>query len=144
MQADFLDAHYRHWEDAEQLFRASRWANADHLFGVSAECGLKRLMIAFGMAIDSVTGTPNNSQDRVHVMESRRPQNAWDRYEAYRAGHQAATYLLTSPNPFANWDVSQRYAHQSNFNHPRAESHRQGANAVKTLVNKAILEGLVT
>lgn len=138
MQTDFRDAHCRHLEDAEQLFRTSRWANADHLYGVAAECGLKRLMIAFGMAVDNVTGTPNNRQDRVHA------KDAWDRYEAYRAGHQAATYLLSLPNPFADWDVSQRYAHQSNFNHPRAESHRQGANAVNTLVNKAILEGLVT
>ena len=31
MKADFLDAHNRHWKDAELLFNAKRWANADHL-----------------------------------------------------------------------------------------------------------------
>lgn len=43
MQSDFLDAHNRHWQDAEQLFEAQRWANADQLFGMAAECGLKSL-----------------------------------------------------------------------------------------------------
>ena len=38
--ADFGDAHSRHREDAELLFREQRWANADHLYGLSAECGL--------------------------------------------------------------------------------------------------------
>jgi len=40
---DFLDAHERHWEDAELLFGNRRWANADHLYGLAAECGLKAL-----------------------------------------------------------------------------------------------------
>jgi len=41
MSIDFLDPHDRHWEDGERLFGVSRWANADHLYGLSAECGLK-------------------------------------------------------------------------------------------------------
>jgi hypothetical protein len=52
MQADFLDAHERHWQDAELLLTNQRLANADHLYGMSAECGLKRLMLAFGMTYD--------------------------------------------------------------------------------------------
>jgi hypothetical protein len=40
MNADFLDAHYRHWQDAELLFGRGRLANADHLYGLAAECGL--------------------------------------------------------------------------------------------------------
>jgi len=44
MTADFLDAHERHWTDAEILFAQGRFANADHLYGLSAECGLKWLM----------------------------------------------------------------------------------------------------
>ena len=39
--ADFSNAHNRHWQDAELLFCDRRWANADHLYGFSAECGLK-------------------------------------------------------------------------------------------------------
>ena len=38
--ADYGDAHLRRWEDAELLFNDDRWANADQLYGFSAECGL--------------------------------------------------------------------------------------------------------
>ena len=37
--ADFVDAHHRHRADAELLFEHHRWANADRLYGFSAECG---------------------------------------------------------------------------------------------------------
>ena len=47
MNEDFLDAHLRHWTDAELLYAAQRWANADHLYGISAECGLKGLTETF-------------------------------------------------------------------------------------------------
>ncbi|MBF0123923.1 MAG: SAM-dependent methyltransferase [Magnetococcales bacterium] len=143
MNTDFLDAHFRHLEDAGRLFGSSRWANADHLYGLAAECGLKRLMMAFGMSVDPSTGTPSNSQDRVHVMENKKSNNTWDRYDAYRMGHYLASrYALPATNPFTDWDISQRYAHQSHFDQTRAHSHRQGAIAVHTLVKKAMQEGL--
>ncbi len=66
MQTDFLDAHERHWEDAELLFAQSRWANADHLYGLAAECGLKRLMIVFRMPV-AADGGPQLPHDRVHA-----------------------------------------------------------------------------
>ena len=67
MNADFLDAHRRHLRDADYLFSASRLANADHLYGMAAECGLKRLMMAFGMQTDN-TGSPVDRQkDRIHA-----------------------------------------------------------------------------
>lgn len=49
MEPDFLDAHERHWNDAELLFGAKRPANADRSYRVAAESGLKGLMQAFGM-----------------------------------------------------------------------------------------------
>ena len=55
--ADFHDAHRRHWQDAELLRKHGRWANADQLYGFSAECGLKAVMKALGMAVDSM-GVP--------------------------------------------------------------------------------------
>ena len=67
MQADFLDAHKRHWEDAERLFQAQRWANADHLYGMAAECGLKRLMQAFGMPLDVSKDRPLKQEDRCRI-----------------------------------------------------------------------------
>ena len=77
MNTDFLDAHDRHWQDAGLLFESTRMANADHLYGMAAECGLKRLMVAFGMLVGSDSG-PAAKSDRIHANLS------WSRYEAYR------------------------------------------------------------
>ncbi len=35
MNADFLDAHERHWDDAEILLAQNSLPNADHLYGLS-------------------------------------------------------------------------------------------------------------
>lgn len=138
MQADFLDAHERHWDDAERLYQALRWANADHLYGMAAECGLKRLMLAFGMSVDPTTGRPVDREDWKHA------NNVWARFESYRSGHTQGTgYVLSPGNPFTHWDVSDRYAHQSNFDQARAQEHQMGAQAVRNLIAKAQREGLL-
>ncbi|KGM23062.1 hypothetical protein [Stenotrophomonas maltophilia] len=138
MQADFLDAHERHWDDAERLLQAQRWANADHLYGIAAECGLKRLMRAFGMPVNPSTGSPTDSKDWKHA------NNIWARFESYRSGHaQGAGYAMAAGNPFDSWDVSDRYAHQSNFNQARVQGHQAGAQAVRNLIAKAQREGLL-
>lgn len=138
MQADFLDAHERHWDDAERLLYAQRWANADHLFGMAAECGLKRLMLAFGMNVNPTTGGPLDNKDLKHA------NSIWARFESYRSGHaQGAGYVLSASNPFSNWDVADRYAHQSNFDQARAQGHQTGAQIVRSLIAKAQREGLL-
>lgn len=138
MQADFLDAHERHQDDAERLFSAGRYANADHLYGMAAECGLKRLMVCFGMELDPVTGSPAAHADKTHA------KNIWARFEGYRSGKvEGADYGLPTLNPFGNWDVSDRYAHQSNFNQMGVQPHRDGASAVCELIKKAQRDGLL-
>lgn len=138
MNSDFKDAHERHWEDAELLYGNQRWANADHLYGMAVECGLKHLMIAFGMPIGR-TGNPSRQDDWVHA------NGIWARYEAYRSGHPQGTRFALPPggNPFSNWTASQRYAHRSNFNRARVNQHRQGAQQVRALLQRAVLEGLI-
>jgi hypothetical protein len=136
MQADFLDAHERHWDDAGRLFQAQRWANADHLYGMATECGLKRLMLAFGMYVDPSSGSPA-SKDRKHANE------IWARFETYRYRHHLGTGYVLPSNPFSDWDVSDRYAHQSNFGQARVQAHCTGAQAVRRLVRKAQMWGLI-
>jgi hypothetical protein len=41
---DFRAAARRHHDDAGFLLADSRWANADHLAGLAAECALKAIM----------------------------------------------------------------------------------------------------
>jgi hypothetical protein len=138
MQVDFLDAHARHWADAETLFNGQRFANADHLFGVSAECGLKKMMLVFGMPYDQAKDFPSDAKDRKHI------NDIWMRFESYRCGYASgAGYLLPATNPFHDWDISQRYAHQSGFDQIRAQSHQSGAQIVCALIKKAKIEGIL-
>ena len=135
MNADFLDAHDRHWKDAEFLLEDSRLANADHLYGLASECGLKRLMVAFGMLLDS-DGKPKKQDDKVHA------NKVWDRYETYRAGRpEASAYELPIPNPFDDWDVAQRYAPRSTFCASRVAKHQKGCECINVLIKKAIKDG---
>lgn len=137
MKADFLDAHKRHWDDAESLFSAGRYANADHLYGISAECGLKSLMVKFGMKVDE-TGTPTVDKDKKHI------DKIWGRFGSCRSGKvEAVGYELPTDNPFDDWNASDRYAHQSNFSQTGVQPHRAGALAVSQLIKKAQREGLL-
>ena len=139
MQSDFLDGHNRHFNDAEQLFATSRWANADHLYGLATECGLKRLMLVFGMPFDANRDMPQYKADKKHANE------IWSRYETYLNGHPQGTgYALPkTPNPFRNWDISQRYANQTQFDRTRIEPHRNATKQVQALIKKAQRAGLL-
>ena len=129
LPSDFYNAFQRHWKDAEYLYADSRWSNADQLYAFSAECGLKCLMQAFGMTI------PILSINKVHA------DKIWARYETYRTGNVGTGYVLSQPNPFDDWDISWRYAHDSNFNQAVVDVHKNGTKIVKELIQKAILEG---
>lgn len=136
---DFVDAHERHWRDAELLWQHQRWANADQLYGLSAECGLKALMLKFGMQWDHDNDVPvDKKRDKVHT------NKVWDRYEAYRGGHpKGAAYALPANNPFDDWDMSQRYAPSTAIDVTRARAHRTGAEWVKQLIEDAEKNGLL-
>jgi hypothetical protein len=134
MQTDFYGAYRRHWDDAEYLYADSRMPNADQLYGYSAECGLKCLMVCFGMRLDPATGNPPQ-KDRKHINE------VWDHYETYRAGIGTAEYMLPCQNLFDDWNISYRYAHESGFNQSHVDRHKRGAEIVRNLINKAISEG---
>jgi hypothetical protein len=136
MTCNFADAHQRHLKDANILYTQNRLANSDHLYGLSAECGLKALMVKFGMSITD--GKPTNIKDRVHA------KKVWDRYETYRQGHALGTqYPLPSSNPFLDWDVSQRYTDQQYFTTRIVTPHKQGADCVTNLIKQATLAGLL-
>jgi hypothetical protein len=137
VQADLHDAHDRHWSDAEKPHAETRWANADHLYGLAVECGLKRLMYAFGMKLGS-DGSPAIRADRKHA------DQLWAQYEAYRSGHNAGgRYVLPAANPFGDWSVDQRYASRQEFDATRVNAHRLGADFVRRLLGKAVADGLI-
>ncbi len=135
--ANFTDAHRRHWADAELLFAHARWANADQLYGYSAECGLKLVMEALGMVVDDA-GVPAEQPHRVHVQE------LWPEFVAFAgARREGVRYLdLLPPDaPFRDWSHHDRYAHRSCVEDRDAIRHREAASAVCILVDLALEDG---
>lgn len=133
-QTDFLDAMDRHWLDAELLNAQARVANADQLYGLAAECGLKALMLRWGMPFQN--DRPDDPADRKHA------NGIWDRYETYRQGH-AATFALPVANPFQHWRIEHRYANRADFSASRLQRHQAGAAHVKDLVNQVVYSGVL-
>ncbi len=123
---DFLDAHIRHWEDAELLFGETRLANADHLYGLSAECGLKALW-------PRLIGRNLTRRERIHI------DRLWDRF-VREANNRRLLQLIgiSRQNPFADWRIDQRYANRQNFNQNFVDQHRQGAAAIRNWVREVI------
>ena len=120
--ADFGDAQRRHWEDAELLFAGERWANADHLYGLCAECGLKQIMRAEGMPVDP-TGRPRQAEHRRHI------RDLWPIFESFVGKRRGASDLRRLPQgqPFADWSVEDRYIHRSHIVPRAVACHRQAA-----------------
>lgn len=124
--ADFRDAHLRHWQDAELLKQAGRWANADQLYGYSAECGLKAVMVANGMPVDE-TGSPTERRHKQHI------QYLWGTFRSFVFGRPTASLLhhLPEQNPFARWSQNDRYAASRHFTAATVRSHREAAQQVR-------------
>ena len=137
--ADFPNAHVRHWRDAELLFRAGRWANADQLYGFSAECGLKAVMVAGGMPVDLETGTPTEPRHRKHIHE------LWSTFRSFVQGRQTGGLLhrLPEPNPFAAWSHHNRYASSHHFDEEAIAPHRTAAHLVRRFYLRLQVRGYV-
>jgi len=137
MAIDFRDAAERHWEDAEYLWADTRLANADQLYGLAAECALKAVMLGLGMNIDPATGKPEYPY---HI------NRLWDEFVTFAHNRRGAHYasLVGTRNPFANWDISQRYHHRSAITQHAAEEHKRGAATGKAALDNAILDGVVS
>ena len=137
--ADFSDAHGRYWEDAELLFGNSRWANADQMYGFSAECGLKAVMKSLGMPVDATTGAPTAREHLKHV------QVLWPTFTVFLQGPRGSRCLPLLPGgaPFADWSHNDRYAHRGHFQEANVNPHRRAARAIRAMVQKLTQDGLL-
>ncbi len=134
--ADYGDAHRRHWEDAELLRAKSRWANADQLYGFSAEGGLKAVMRGLGMEVN-MDGVPVKKEYRKHVHE------LWSVFKSFAENPEGAQYVAMLPDsePFEDWSHHDRYAARNHFGADGANAHRIAAKLVCHIVNQAMQDG---
>ena len=108
---DFHQAARRHFDDAELLLNQTRQANAGHLYGFAAECGVKALLVRKGYPSDPVSGeiTEKKSKKfRVHIHELNENINM---IYTFLDGRGAAKYLAMIPSIgfFSDWKTDHRY-----------------------------------
>lgn len=99
---DYADAAQRHWDDANFLMEGDRFPNADQLFGLSAECALKAIMLALGMEMKN-----NKPKDKKHG----HIDGLWDEFIGFTSSRDQTHYAdsLDASNLFSTWSVHQRY-----------------------------------
>ena len=133
---DYYDAAQRHIDDANHLLAITRLPNADHLFGVSAECALKAIMLSLGMPMTG--GRPQNKKHgHINVL--------WDEFISFANGRSGAKYAtaLGTANPFATWDVSQRYENTSTISVAAVTNHKASAEMAFSCLVLAVVDGVV-
>ena len=136
LPADFFEAHRRHWGDAEVLYGHERLGNADHLYGFSAECGLKAVMTKLGMPLDRFGG-PSEDRHKKHI------QHLWAVFERFATARDGSVYLreLPSRTPFSGWSHHDRYSGTGHLGGNAVARHREAARGILRMVELAEQDG---
>lgn len=110
--ADYPLAAKRHWYDAILLEDNRRTGNAGQLYGFSAECGVKALLVALGYPTDP-DGSPakppaGTLKVREHIHQLVRIIGAINSEIAGRNGAKY-TAMISNITKFSNWSTDHRY-----------------------------------
>ncbi|NVJ09994.1 hypothetical protein HUW63_32820 [Myxococcus sp. AM001] len=140
MPVNFQQACRRHFDDAEGLEKSERHQNADHLYGLSAECALKTILVG-----NKNIPNPNSVQRpfREHI------DKLWAEYDSALQGIEGGRYVhrLGAKNPFATWRASDRYEGDwIQVQVPIEAAYRRKAlrERILTTLQDAISDGIVT
>ena len=111
---DFPQSAVRHFADAKLLESAGRFANSGHLYGLGSECGLKALLVSFGLQTDR-DGSPiklTTFREHINVFPS-----LGNTLVLFLSGRGGAHYLAMIPSiqHFADWRVEHRYFSESSI-----------------------------
>ena len=96
-------AAFRHWRDAQLLERENCLENGDQLYGIAAECAIKKALIE--LPAFAKVGILDESFKK-HINE------LWDKvnHQSLQKRYSCLCAILKAPNPFLNWHIDQRYA----------------------------------
>lgn len=133
----------RHLADAETLLNQGRLANAGQLYGFAAECGLKAMLIACGVAPDADGGLPQTHALRKHmpVLFSRVVSHG----HLIPDGPQASRYMASMPNlaHFHDWSVDHRYWGDASLPVTSVPNWQSAAKEVTTMLDQAKQDGVL-
>ena len=148
MPTNYKEAASRHFRDANFLWDTgdpTRFLNASQLYGFSAECSLKAVLVGLGLPVKADGGVKD------HKKYGHLPY-LWNEFSLYATGALGAHYLaVATPVPpatghFDTWKVSDRYAENSIAATRQAEfdDHRKSSIDLIALLELAIEDGTVT
>ena len=103
MPEDYAVAATRHFRDAALLEESRRLANADHLFGLAAECAIKRALVELPGFRDGGRLAPAYHKHVNHLWDSVQVQSIQKRYPGL------VVVLKGLRQPFSDWSADQRY-----------------------------------
>ena len=119
-----------------------RLPSADHLAGFAAECCLKAILIRFlGAALDQ-WGKPYSTVGNQTVKHGHLP-SLWANLSLVATGRAGAQFgtLISGPNPFAAWDVGDRYLDGSAISQARVQQHVTEAKKIMAIHQLAEIAG---
>ncbi len=148
MPTSYPESAKRHLQDAEYLWDAhdaARLPNASQLFGLSAECALKAVLVGLGVPTHPTHGGVADTHQYGHL------PGLWQQFAVYAAGQLGGKYLavLVPPSgtgaPFATWSVNDRYAPDTWLaaRNPSVTNHRTVARDCVALLELAQEDGVV-
>lgn len=141
----------RHLTDAETLFNQGRMANAGHLYGFVAECGLKAMLLACGVTPGADGGIPLEhpvKSVKPHPLRQHMP-SLTGRIAAHGQlipdGQQATRYMATmlSLGHFNDWSVDHRYWRDAALPLTSVAKWRHAAREVSTMLDQAKQDGVL-
>lgn len=145
---DFPSAAKRHWHDAVLLETSGRSGNAGQLYGFSAECGIKSMLIGLGYPCEQ-DGSPKKKKNlpsgapefRKHIHEF---VAVIGDIQIYAAGRNGAKYTAMIPNItyFIDWNTDHRYWAEANI--PKSlPAWKTAAKEVMGMLDAAYLDGVL-
>ncbi len=143
-QVDFKSAAKRHFADAEFLESQGRSANAGQLYGFTAECGLKALLVAHGVP------TELNGDIRIRPKTGYREHipvlsQAVATLTVFPDGRTATHYLSMLPGlaSFNDWSIDHRYWIESVVPSGSLPNWREAARQVSGMLDVATVDGVM-
>lgn len=140
MEYDFSRSSERHYRSARLLDEANEMADAAHLYGLAAECGIKAVLIGTGSIPITDKGDPELQEHKQHMngllrmLGSLGEGRVWPKYYAMIAGKVEC---------FGSWSVLDRYKEEDSISLGDYDSWKAAAERVEAMYRLAKVEGCV-
>lgn len=141
----------RHMGDAEALFTTGRHVNAGQLYGFAAECGLKAMLLACGVAPSTDGGIPGKNPanpKEPHPLRQHMP-SLTGRIATFGQlipdGAQATKYMAAVPSlvHFNDWSVDHRYWRDAALPLASLPNWRAAAQEIVAMLDQAKQDGVL-